>query len=113
MEVSESFPNFAAQRFSMHNSQYYIELLRQFKSQFAKQYGIRSIGIFGSVARGEQRPDSDLDVFIDVEDPDYFILCDIKDNLQILCKCNIDLVRMRKGMQQLLQENILRDGIYA
>ena len=97
----------------MHNSQYYIQLLRQFKSQFAAKYGIRTIGIFGSIARGEQRADSDLDVFIDVVDPDYFILCDIKENLQDLCKCKIDLVRMRQGMESLLHQNILRDGIYA
>ncbi len=97
----------------MKNSQYYINLLRQFKSQCAKQYGIRSIGIYGSVARGEQHPNSDLDVFVDVEDPDYFILCDIKESLQKLCNCKVDLVRLREGMQNLLYQNILRDGIYA
>ncbi len=97
----------------MHNSQHYIDLLRQFKSQFATKYGIRSIGIFGSVARGEQRSDSDLDVFVDIEEPDYFILCDIKEALQELCKCKIDLVRLRQGMETLLHQNILRDGIYA
>ncbi len=97
----------------MHNRHYYIDLLRQFKAQFATQYGIRSIGIFGSVARDEQRSDSDLDVFVDVEDPDYYILCDIKDALQELCKCKIDLVRMRQGMETILRQNILHDGIYA
>lgn len=39
-----------------------IATLRQFKNDCASQYGIRSIGIFGSVARGENRPDSDVDV---------------------------------------------------
>lgn len=97
----------------MHNRQHYINLLRQFKAQFATKYGIRSIGIFGSVARYEQRSDSDLDVFVDIEEPDYFILCDLKDALQELCKCKIDLVRMRQGMETLLHQNILRDGIYA
>jgi predicted nucleotidyltransferase len=29
--------------------------------------GIRQIGIFGSVARGENRPDSDLDILIDLD----------------------------------------------
>lgn len=97
----------------MHNRLHYINLLRQFKAQFATKYGIRSIGIFGSVARNEQRSDSDLDVFVDIEEPDYYILCDIKDALQDLCKCKIDLVRMRQDMETLLHQNILRDGIYA
>lgn len=97
----------------MQNRQYYIELLKQFKMSSAKEYGIRSIGIFGSVARNEQCSDSDLDVFVDIENPDYFILCDIKERLQALCHCKVDLVRMRSDMQSLLYENILRDGIYA
>lgn len=29
------------------------------------KYGVRKIGVFGSYARGEQRPDSDLDVLVD------------------------------------------------
>ena len=31
-----------------------LELLRVFKAQSAAKYGLRRIGIFGSVARGEQ-----------------------------------------------------------
>jgi hypothetical protein len=32
-------------------------------------YGIRRAGIFGSYARGEQRPDSDLDLLVEFRDP--------------------------------------------
>lgn len=30
-----------------------------------KRYGVKSIGIFGSFARGEARPDSDIDVLVE------------------------------------------------
>ena len=33
----------------------YLQLLRQYKAEVADKYGIKRIGIFGSVARGEQR----------------------------------------------------------
>lgn len=36
----------------------YMVDFRRFKEQFASKYGIRSIGIFESVARGEHRLDS-------------------------------------------------------
>ena len=36
-------------------------MLKQFKSKFADKYGILKIGIFGSVARGEQTEKSDLE----------------------------------------------------
>ena len=35
---------------------------------FLGNYGARRIGIFGSYARGEQRPDSDLDLLVDFRD---------------------------------------------
>lgn len=97
----------------MREKQYYITQLKQFKQECAQRFGIRSIGIFGSVARGEQRPNSDLDVFVDLSDPDYFLLCDIKESLESRCGCHVDLVRMRDNMQPVLRQNIMRDGIYA
>jgi len=33
----------------------------------AKNYGIRRVRLFGSVARGEERPESDIDVLVDFE----------------------------------------------
>lgn len=97
----------------MKTREEYIALLRQFKQQFAAKYGIRSIGIFGSVARGEQQPDSDLDVFVELEEPDFYIMCDIREALQQMCGCNVDLLRLRKGLRSLLLKRIEQDGVYA
>lgn len=38
----------------MKSTSEYIKLLRQFKEQNADKYGITKLGLFGSVARGEQ-----------------------------------------------------------
>ncbi len=32
---------------------------------FLKKHGAKKIGLFGSVARGEERPDSDIDVLVE------------------------------------------------
>jgi predicted nucleotidyltransferase len=40
--------------------------LRQLQTELQARYPIRAIGVFGSYARGEQRPDSDLDLVIDL-----------------------------------------------
>lgn len=91
----------------------YIADVRLFKELFASKYGIRSIGIFGSVARGEHRSDSDLDVFVELEEADPFTMFDIREALETLCGCTVDLLRMRKGLRSLLLKRIEQDGIYA
>src|SRR5215472_14512945 len=42
-----------------------------------RERGLRSIAVFGSVARGTARPDSDVDVLIDVEPGTSFSLIDL------------------------------------
>lgn len=91
----------------------YLALLKQFKEHATEKYGILRIGIFGSVARDEQTDNSDLDVCIDVKNPDAFMLADIRDELEKLCHCRIDLLRLRTGLSSLLIQNIEKDGIFA
>lgn len=66
----------------MKTTNEYLTKIRQFKQQCAEKYGIISIGIFGSVARGEQHEGSDLDVFVELKEPDPFVMFDIKEELQ-------------------------------
>ncbi|HLO24761.1 MAG TPA: nucleotidyltransferase family protein [Geobacteraceae bacterium] len=53
---------------------------------FLGHYGARKIGVFGSYARGEQRPDSDLDVLVDFRD----------------CKSLLTLVRIERELSEAL-----------
>ena len=45
------------------------ERLQAQKPFLYEKYGVTEIGVFGSYVRGEQRPDSDLDVLIELTDP--------------------------------------------
>ena len=48
------------------------EIIKKIKEQYpflSKQYGIRRIGIFGSVAMDSARPDSDVDIVVEFERP--------------------------------------------
>ena len=71
------------------------------------------IGIFGSVARGEQNEDSDVDVCYEGEAPSFITLDIIQTELEQLLGSKVDLVRIRKNMNSLLRQRILRDGIYV
>jgi len=45
-----------------------IRLKRDDILRLASEYGLRNIRVFGSVARGEAGPSSDIDVLVDVDE---------------------------------------------
>jgi predicted nucleotidyltransferase len=64
-----------------------IDYLQVHKEAFAKKYGISRMALFGSYARGEERPESDIDIAIETKLSDYFLLYDFKEELE---KVHID-----------------------
>jgi len=71
------------------------------------------MGIYGSVARNEQLDESDLDVFVELREADPIIMGYIHDDLEEICGCKVDLLRLREGLNSLLLKRIETDGIYA
>lgn len=43
-----------------------LSALRAERPSLGREYGVRSIGVIGSWVRGEQRPDSDLDILVEL-----------------------------------------------
>lgn len=95
------------------NKQEIIEKLGKYKSKFQEQYGILSIGIFGSVARGQNTDTSDIDIFVETEVPNPFILVQVKEDLEELFKTKIDIVRKRNNMNPILKSRIESEGVYV
>ena len=93
----------------MKNMTEVMNILRNYKQKMSSYYGILRLGIFGSVARGEQTEDSDLDVFVELQIPNPYILGDIKH----MTGYKIDLIRLCDNLNKLLLQNIERDGIFA
>ena len=90
-----------------------LAILRDFKQNFADKYGILEIGIFGSIARGEDREDSDVDICIKTKTPDPFALVHIKEEIENRVQRHVDIVRMRKKMNPFLKERIEKEGVYV
>lgn len=109
----ENIPIFVKKRIAMKTTAEVIEILRDYKARSAEKYGIETLGLFGSVARGEQNEESDIDVFIRLKTPDFFVRMEIKDDLEQLLHNKIDLVPLFNTMRTLLRKNIEHDGIYV
>ena len=97
----------------MKTTQEYLQVLKEYKNKRGVLYGISRIGIFGSVARGEQKEGSDVDVCVDLETPNMFSLVHIKEELRQLFGCEVDIVRLRQNMDALLKQDIMEEGIYV
>lgn len=77
-----------------------------------KQYGIESIGVFGSIARGDANENSDIDIVVEMP-PDLYAMINLKDYLEEALDAPVDLVRYRSTMNELLKKRINREAIYV
>lgn len=78
-----------------------------------KGFGVKSLALFGSVARDEARSESDLDVLVDFEGPATFDrYMGLKFFLEELLSCPVDLVT-RKALKPRLQPYIEKEAIYV
>ena len=77
--------------------------------------GVRRVAVFGSVARGTARPDSDLDVLIEIDDGvkfDLIALAGLRDRLVERFGREVDIMT-RRSLQPGRHDAIIRDAIYA
>ena len=90
-----------------------IEVIRQFKEDNHKKYSIITIGIFGSASRDSFNDKSDIDVVVELGNPDLFNLIGIKQDLEERFQCPVDVVRYREKMNGFLKRRIDQEAVYA
>ena len=97
----------------MKTTSEYLQLLKEFKDTKALSYGIKKIGLFGSVARGEHREGSDVDVCFEGVPQGFFAVGGMKVALEQLFGCSVDVVRLREKMDSFFKEQIQKEAIYV
>ena len=90
-----------------------IAKLRAMKPELARRDSISRVGIFGSVARGEARPDSDVDVIVEFDiSPGYFEFVALQERLAVALQTTVDLFTPN-SLHPSLREKILRETVYV
>jgi predicted nucleotidyltransferase len=96
------------------NSSEALETLRR-SEQALRGHGVKHVALFGSVARGSNRPDSDIDIMIEI-DPDaritVFDYVDLKEYIARLFDEPVDVVS-REGLKSHVRPAATADAIYA
>ena len=97
----------------MKTREQYLHLLAEFRKNRGKFYGIVRLGIFGSVARGEQNEGSDVDIYYEGEPLSLLKTAALKEELESALDTHVDIIRLRKTMNNLLKNRIKKDGLYV
>jgi uncharacterized protein len=95
------------------NREKVLSELRLLKPDFERDYGITRIGLFGSVARNEIHEDSDIDVVIEMREPDLFYMVHIKEILENNFKRSVDVIHIRENMNEYLKKRIQAEAVYV
>jgi uncharacterized protein len=74
------------------------KILSAHKPEFADRFGVKNLGIFGSYARGDQGPDSDVDLLVEFHVPVGIEFIDLGDYLERILNLKVDLVS-RNGIK--------------
>jgi predicted nucleotidyltransferase len=95
----------------MRNVESIKGVLLQHKAELRKKFKVKTIGVFGSYIRGEQKRSSDVDVLVEFEEPiGLFEFMDLEDYLSQLLGVKVDLVS-KKALKPHIGERIMQEVI--
>ena len=86
-------------------------------AELCRRYGIAELSVFGSVARGDDRPDSDVDLlYVSASDSTNSLweLWELRDELTLLLGRKIDLVS-KNNLHWVIRDRVLNEArpVYA
>jgi len=97
----------------MQTKDEYLHKLQQFKQLYSSEYGIERIGIFGSVVRGEQTSESDVDVLVEAPILSLLSLIGIKRRLEEMLGVPVDVVRKTDYMPLRFKARVEKEVVYV
>jgi predicted nucleotidyltransferase len=87
--------------------------LKQKNAELTKQFGVKSLSLFGSVARDEATSVSDVDLLVEFNRPvGYFGLFALQDYLENLLGCSVDL-GTPDSLKPYIKERILGEIVHV
>ena len=87
------------------------EIIRSHKEELEERHRVKSIAIFGSYVRGEEKEESDIDLLVEFNGPVSLLhMVSVENYLSDLLGMKVDLVP-RKNIREELKETIIKEAI--
>lgn len=90
-----------------------LNILNSYKEAHQEEYHFTRIGVFGSVAKDIANEKSDIDIVVELKEPDLFLLGCIKTELEEQFGKKVDIVRFRTEMNAFLKKRIEQEAVYV
>lgn len=88
------------------------KLINKNRILLRKQYHIKTIGVFGSYARGTPHPGSDIDILVEFSRvPDFFKFIQLERKLKELLRNKVDLVTV-KALKPFIKDTVLKEVVF-
>ena len=88
-----------------------LHSLRREIYEIARKHKADKVYVFGSCARKEETPDSDIDFLVDLQTgASLFDLMDMQDEYEALLQCKVDVVS-RRGLNPYLRDDVLEEAV--
>ena len=87
--------------------------LRAFKEQRGTEFALTTLGYFGSYARGEAGPSSDIDIVFDTSSPNLWSTSIMKQDLEEWLDHSVDVVRLHKYLHPTFRARLEHEAVYV
>ena len=90
-----------------------LQTLKQHKSYITENFSVTKIGLFGSYAKDKQKPDSDIDFYVEFEHKSFDNLAGLWVYLEELYHNKIDIIHKHKGSNKIIIKKIQEEVVYG
>ena len=90
-----------------------LKVLKKELPYIRKKYRVKSIGLFGSCVRGEERKESDIDILIEFEKPiGLFKFMELEEYLSQKLGRKVDLVE-KEALKERIKPYVMEEVVYV
>ena len=89
-----------------------LDILKEHKSYMVKNFSVDKIGLFGSYATNQETKESDIDIFVKLNEHTFDNVAGLWNYLEELYHTKIDLFRESKRSKGAIYEHIKKETIF-